>query len=162
MLILVKSAAAAPVRLGGLSDGGPAMFRNILVGYDGSEAAARAFAAAVELARAFGGQVRVVSVIAAPAMHLETGATLALEHEQAWATGSLAELTRDLHEGACQIETDLAWGPPAEALLDQARLHGADHIVLGRTGKGMVQRLLIGSVSRTVVDRAHIAVTLVP
>jgi nucleotide-binding universal stress UspA family protein len=51
---------------------------------------------------------------------------------------------------------------PAQVLLEQAESHAVDHIVLGRTGKGAVQRLLLGSVSRDVSSRANVGVTLVP
>jgi nucleotide-binding universal stress UspA family protein len=46
------------------------------------------------------------------------------------------------------------------AIVSFAEDSGADHIVVGSGGKGAVSRLMIGSVSRDVVDRAHCPVTI--
>ncbi|WP_072395516.1 universal stress protein [Hyphomicrobium sp. CS1GBMeth3] len=50
---------------------------------------------------------------------------------------------------------------PAQAIIYFAEQEGFDHIVLGTGGKGAVQRLVLGSVSRDVVYRAHCPVTVV-
>ena len=50
---------------------------------------------------------------------------------------------------------------PADAIVGQARLVGARVIVVGWRGHGLVRRLLLGSVSRAVVRRAHCAVVVV-
>lgn len=138
------------------------MFRHVLVAYDGSQISERAFRAGVEMAQAFGGRVRVVSVIPVPASPLGNVIPVAVEDERAWVANALAELTRSVPAGVCAIETDIVFGAPAAALLDQAREHDVDHIVLGRTGKGAMERVLIGSVSREVANHAKVAVTLVP
>jgi nucleotide-binding universal stress UspA family protein len=48
----------------------------------------------------------------------------------------------------------------ARAISMYAEEIGADHIVVGSGGKGAVARLMIGSVSRDVVFRAHCPVTV--
>lgn len=138
------------------------MFGNILVGYDGSEVSARAFRAAVDLAAAFGGRVRVVSVISVPASPLGNVVPVAFEDEQSWVANGLADLVRSVPEGRCAIETDIVFGAPAAALLDVVADRAIDHIVVGRTGKGRVARALLGSVSREIVDRARVAVSVIP
>lgn len=50
---------------------------------------------------------------------------------------------------------------PAQAIISYAEENGYDHIVLGTGGKGVVTRLVLGSVSRDVVYRAHCPVTVV-
>ena len=137
------------------------MFSNILVGYDGSKPADRAFRAALDLARAFSGRVRVVSVIALPSIQPDLGCELAIETERDWATNGLADLARSA-SGTVPVETDIGYGNPADVLLETAAAHGCDHIVVGRTGKGAVQRLLVGSVSSALAHRASVSLTLVP
>lgn len=50
---------------------------------------------------------------------------------------------------------------PAQAIIFYAEENAIDHIVVGTGGKGAVQRLVLGSVSRDVVYRAHCPVTIV-
>jgi nucleotide-binding universal stress UspA family protein len=49
---------------------------------------------------------------------------------------------------------------PARAITGYAEDNGFDHIVVGTGGKGAVSRLMLGSVSRDVVYRAHCPVTV--
>ena len=51
-------------------------------------------------------------------------------------------------------------GIPAEAILDEG--HDAEQIVLGSRGGGGFSRLLLGSVSSTVVEHAQVPVTILP
>ena len=48
----------------------------------------------------------------------------------------------------------------ARAIVTYAEDNGADHIIVGTGGKGSVSRLMLGSVSRDVVFRAHCPVTV--
>jgi Universal stress protein family len=55
------------------------------------------------------------------------------------------------NEGVCPVETEALWGVPTDALLEQVTQHAIDHIVPGRTDKGAIQRLPIGSASRDLI-----------
>ncbi|WP_295558366.1 universal stress protein [uncultured Hyphomicrobium sp.] len=48
----------------------------------------------------------------------------------------------------------------AQAITGYAEQNGYEHIVVGTGGKGAVSRLMLGSVSRDVVQRAHCPVTV--
>jgi nucleotide-binding universal stress UspA family protein len=137
------------------------MFQHILVAYDGSDVAERAFRVAVALAHAFNGRVRVVSVCELPPSPLDA-LPVVIEDERAWIENALADLVRSVPASECAVDSEVAFGIPAKILLDQAAMHAVDHIVLGRTGKGGVARLLLGSVSRDVTSRTKVGVTLVP
>jgi nucleotide-binding universal stress UspA family protein len=50
---------------------------------------------------------------------------------------------------------------PAEALIDAARNHGADLIVVGHTGSGYVTRALLGSTAENVLRHAPCDVLVV-
>jgi nucleotide-binding universal stress UspA family protein len=64
--------------------------------------------------------------------------------------------------GAKDITTLSDHGDPAATIISIAEREQVDLIVLGRRGMGALSQLLLGSVSRSVVDRASCAVTVVP
>ena len=131
-----------------------------LVGYDGSDAARRAFAFAMALARVCDGRVRVVSVLQVA----EGGDTCAL-----MMTDSSARRVQELKDelaalapdATSRVDVELTHGSPGDVLLSQIALHGIDHIVIGHTGRGALARWLVGSVSDHVLARAHVPVTVV-
>ena len=131
-----------------------------LVGYDGSDAARRAFAFAMELARTGGGRVRVVSVLQVA----EGGDTCALMMTDS-GIHRLQELKDELAmiapDTASLVDIELTHGSPGDVLLGQVGQHGIDHIVIGHTERGALARWLLGSVSTNVLARAHVPVTVV-
>ncbi|MBW1646071.1 MAG: universal stress protein [Deltaproteobacteria bacterium] len=64
-------------------------------------------------------------------------------------------------ENDIEVETRVMNGDPAASILKLARELDVDVVVIGSTGKGMVARALLGSVSREVVDHAPCSVFLV-
>ncbi|MBD8874176.1 universal stress protein [Rhodanobacter sp. DHB23] len=131
-----------------------------LVGYDGSDAARRAFAFAMELARGCGGRVRVVSVLQVA----EGGDTCALMMTDS-GTQRMQELKDELAaldpDTARLVDIELTHGSPGDVLLSQVAQRGIDHIVIGHTERGALARWLVGSVSDNVLARAHVPVTVV-
>jgi nucleotide-binding universal stress UspA family protein len=59
--------------------------------------------------------------------------------------------------GAKEIETAIAFGNPAEVILERSKKFGADLIVMGRRGLGPLPALFLGSVSSKVVHLADCA-----
>jgi nucleotide-binding universal stress UspA family protein len=47
------------------------------------------------------------------------------------------------------------------AVVAYAETNGVDHVIVGSGGKGAASRLLIGSVSNDIVNKAHCPVTVV-
>ncbi len=64
-------------------------------------------------------------------------------------------------ENEVDLETRVVSGPPADSIIRLAKEIDADVIVIGSTGKGMVVRSLLGSVSSEVVNKAPCSVYLV-
>lgn len=60
------------------------------------------------------------------------------------------------------IQREMREGRPAERLLDAAESHHADLLVVGRHGKGLFERLLVGSVATRVLRGSACAVLVVP
>lgn len=136
------------------------MVKYSLVGYDGSDAARRAFQFAIDLARCSHGRVRVVSVLQVA----EGGDTCALMMTDS-GIQRMQELKDELAamapDAVSLVDVELTHGSPGDVLLSQVAQHGIDHIVIGHTERGALARWLLGSVSTNVLARAHVPVTVV-
>jgi nucleotide-binding universal stress UspA family protein len=125
----------------------------VLVATDGSEAADRAARTFAELADPGSCTIRVVSVhrpegIPVPAA-VQRGDALAAPEAR-----SAAERTAAILRGSgFSVEVGLLAGPPASALLSEARAVGADVVVVGARGLGGLRRA-IGSVSDKLARHA--------
>lgn len=64
--------------------------------------------------------------------------------------------------GTVDVKTLSEHGDPATAILAIAQREQVDLIVLGKRGISSVSQLLLGSVSKSIVDQARCAVTVVP
>ena len=134
------------------------MSNDIVVGIDGSDHAARALRWALDEAALRGCRVRAVltwSFLGEEGSLLGTGTTEADAHEA---------LDRAVDEAAGErvglvdrvAVNDLA----VPGLLGQAE--DAALVVVGSRGRGGLKGLLLGSVSRTVVERSPVPVVVVP
>lgn len=74
-----------------------------------------------------------------------------------WA--SLPEADQDLQKHV--IATDVIEGYPAEVILQQAKKHGCDTLVLGAHEQG-INNTFLGSVAKRVLRRADIPTLIVP
>jgi nucleotide-binding universal stress UspA family protein len=63
---------------------------------------------------------------------------------------------------ACQVEIELAIGPPVREILRRSQQSGLSLIVMGSQGRGLIQEIVLGSVSGQVVREAPVSVLLVP
>ncbi len=137
------------------------MIRSLLVGYDGSEAAAYALSLAADMARAFGASMHVLAVVRPPEFGgmVETEAVIeqSRQHHQNMLRGVQAKFAQE----PFKTHVHIAVGHPAEQIVRFAESHGTDHIVVGHRGHSLFERWLIGSVARQVVAYAHCAVTVV-
>ena len=119
--------------------------RNILVGYDGSEAGRRALDAAADL------------VVHGSALSVATVATGPEDHARKLLSEARGLLLRR-HVTARYLEPV---GEPADMLVQTAREVGADLIVLGRRDQTPLKRLVLGSVSSKVLGAAECDVLVV-
>jgi nucleotide-binding universal stress UspA family protein len=132
----------------------------IVVGYDGSEPAKRA----LDRAAALAGPDDHVVVVGAAEMHarpvLTEGAQLD-PSEVRQRTQALEEAKALLAERGIEAETVLGQGDPGGVIVDIAKQRGADLIIVGHRGHNPIERLLLGSVSAKVVNRAESDVLVV-
>jgi nucleotide-binding universal stress UspA family protein len=60
-----------------------------------------------------------------------------------------------------EVKTDMAVGHPAEQIIRRAEVDGIDLIILGRRGRSMISRMMLGSVSERALRYAHCPVMVV-
>lgn len=137
------------------------MVKYSLVGYDGSDAARRAFQFAIDLARCSHGRVRVVSVLQVTEGGADACALMMADSGSRRAQELLDELAAIVPDAAALVDVELIHGSPGDVLLSQIDQHAVDHIVIGHTERGALARWLLGSVSENVLARAHVPVTVV-
>lgn len=125
----------------------------ILLAAEGSEDAALASRAAVDLALRTGAKLHVVHAWhSVPSAHFESYVRAQLEQEAREVLDQQVEHIEG--GGAITAEAHLREGPAVDEILDLAEEIGADLIVIGSRGLGPVRRTVLGSVSEGVVHHA--------
>jgi len=130
------------------------MYTTIVVGAHKSQTAQRAVAEAIELARALGAHVHLVSAYPKDSGPIDGKDTPG----RADAERSMDALV--LSTGAQRITTHALPGDPAKAILSVAKDVGADLIVVGNKGMKGKGRFL-GSVPNDIAHEASCAVLIV-
>jgi nucleotide-binding universal stress UspA family protein len=149
-------------------------FRKIILPVDGSAAAKRAAATAGEFAAANKASVVVVHVRSRFGSDVVPEELLALEQaehvritEAAMLEGAAERILDDADQilrraGVAAAAKIAEIGDPTARILETARSHDADLIVIGRRGLGPIGRLLLGSVSAKVLQLSGIPCLVVP
>ncbi len=135
--------------------------KNIVMAYDTSEQAKKAFDFAVEMAQKYGARLTVLSVVRPPepAESVETGAML--EEASHIYSADFAKLKKKTEKFKDKVKFEVAVGHPAEKIIQRANALQADVIVMGHRGKSLMERWLLGSVSKRVLSYAHCTVVVV-
>ncbi len=120
----------------------------ILVGIDGSEHSKKAFLEATNIARRFSGFVKVITVY-------DRGMDKKAEK-------ILDEAEQYLKRERMNYDVSSILGSnPSRALVNIAKHENFDLIVVGSRGLGSAASILLGSVSKQVVSKAHCDVLVV-
>jgi nucleotide-binding universal stress UspA family protein len=139
--------------------------RRILVPLDGSELAEAALPRVAALARASGARVTLLQVVGPPAPELRPSEVAGLpEDDEALAERArryLAGAAARLSEQGVGVETEVAFGWPAERIGAAAAEGHADLIAMSTHARGGLDRLIVGSVADQVLRRAEVPVLLV-
>ncbi len=145
-----------------------AAFRHILVPTDFSENANLALEIAVRLADDAGGSVRVVHVCqSSPVRYAVQEGLLtqgddddAVERKVREHLGAKLEAyLAPLGERARTVETATLYGDPSRQIVDYARAHAVDLIVMGRRGVTLAD-VVLGSVAERVIRHADCPVLI--
>lgn len=139
------------------------MFEQILVAVDGSSHSLRAANTAGDLTRAL--RVKTLFLVAVydpiPTYLGEPNLQLIIDARLDEANSLLEEGIKGLGEVSCEIQTEVMEGPPADAILEVARVRQVDLIIVGSRGRGQWTGLLLGSTSQKVVSLAPYPVLVV-
>jgi len=136
------------------------MFNKILVAFDGSEAAAHAFALALDLASKYTAALRVISVVRPPEFGEDVETEAILEHSQKHYYQVLEPLREQAAKTNLAVAFDVIIGHPAERIVLEAEKWQAQLIVLGHRGRGLMGRWLVGSIAKQVMHHATCAVLI--
>ncbi|MFO1351064.1 MAG: universal stress protein [Gammaproteobacteria bacterium] len=138
--------------------------QKILIPVDGSPSAERAVQYVIRQVRAQGlADIHLINI--QPSLPGDVAAFLPKQtiadyhHEQS------AKQTQSacgaLDEGKIPYHLHTGVGIPAEAIVQYAREHDIDHIIMGTRGMGTVGNLVLGSVASKVIHLSDVPVTLV-
>ncbi len=144
------------------------MFGSIVVGTDGSDTATQAVRQAIDLAKAVGATLEIVSAFEPiPEQRLRQERRDAPEDVQ-WAISPRQEVEASLTEAAdmareagVEANTHAQQGEPSDAILNVAEQLGADLVVVGNKGMTGAKRFLLGSVPNKISHHAPCSVLIV-
>lgn len=131
--------------------GAPPVTR-VLVGTDGSQVSYRAVAHALGIASEMNAELVVEHVVEYPEEAAE-------KHPEGFLKSVVSKI--DLPAPPPRVRYAIDVGRPAARILERAQEGSAGLIVVGSHGRGVVERALLGSVSRRVVNDARASVLVV-
>jgi nucleotide-binding universal stress UspA family protein len=139
------------------------MFENILLAVDGSEHSLHASRVASDLAQAMKSQtLRIVVAFDPIPVHLgEPYMQEAINARLREAEAIVQKVVETVGTISAEISTETIEGDPAEVILEVAKAHNSNVIVMGSRGLGKLAGLLLGSTSQKVVSHAPCPVLIV-
>lgn len=142
------------------------MYETVILPTDGSDVAAGAVEHAVDAAARHDGTIHVLYVVDERIANAAPGLAMSKINEQIETEGKrvvadLEEAIRDLDPGV-GVETEIRVGMPNEEILRYIDDTSADLVTMGSTGKTIVERDRVGSVTDALVRKANVPVLAVP
>ena len=143
------------------------MFQQILVATDLTRISRNAVVCADALARDEGAHLHILHVVRDPATQPWTVETYGVDWDglrvEACAKGrrALRAATRRLTRDASRTTLETSVGAPADTVLEYAKRHAVDLIVVGTHGRGKLASTILGSVADAVLRDAECPVLVV-
>lgn len=137
-------------------------YDSILVPTDGSRSAARAAEHGLELAAATDATLHVLSVVDDTSLGPDVRSMLSGdEYEKAAADAIERVVEQAAERGISDVVEHVEHGTPSEEITAAIDEFDVDAVVMGTTGKGGVDRILLGSVAEKTVRNAPVPVITV-
>ena len=143
------------------------MYKRILIATDGSKLSKMAVNSGIQLAELSGAQIIALKVVPRyPMSYFEGGMAVSMmdvaKIEKEWAENGQAiveavaasAVARGVTAKAVTVKSDLV----AEAIINAAKKHKCDLIVMASHGRNGIKRLLMGSETQHVLTHSHIPV----
>jgi nucleotide-binding universal stress UspA family protein len=144
------------------------MFGSIVVGTDGSGTATQAVREAVDMAKATGATLELVSAYAPVSEQRLAAERRDAPEDVQWAINpkqevelSLSDAAEMAREAGVTVNTHARQGDPADAILDVAEEMGAGLVIIGNKGMTGAKRFLLGSVPDKISHHAPCSVLIV-
>lgn len=131
-------------------DNSPIGWERILIATDGSRYSKAAASKAIDFAKSYGGELKVVSVVDVPP-EFYAEAPNALDGMIARSKGYTKDLKAQAESAGIRAETFVGEGEPFRFISDLAIKQKADTIIIGSHGRTGLKRLLMGSVTEKVI-----------
>ena len=134
------------------------MFKKVMIAYDESPEAGRALQAGIELARAIGAEVKVITVLEPLPFYYSfavAGAAASVENweenQQRRSEGLQQKARKAVSDAGIFPEVELVEGDEVGTILERARTYHADLLVLGMRR----HRWLNGRTGRDIAEASH-------
>jgi len=139
------------------------MFKRILLAYDGSEYANKAYEYVLKLAQINGGcEVYLISVANIPEfVNSKDEVDEALNAAKLYYGKILGNARKLANEKGIKIFTEVIPGHPVDSVIRFAEKHECDLIVVGEKGTSGVRRYIIGNVAENIARHAKCSVLIV-
>jgi nucleotide-binding universal stress UspA family protein len=128
------------------------MFKKILVGYDGSEGAKKAVRTAIDIAKHYGAELHSISVEEDLPHYAATIGEV--QEAKAEKNGYFARLNQESKEMAAKegvvLHTKVVAGHEVETIVDYAKDHRFDLLVIGFMGHSKIYDRVWGSTSQNI------------
>jgi nucleotide-binding universal stress UspA family protein len=131
----------------------------VVVGVDGSDAAINAAKWAIDEAISRDVPLRIVHVTHIEGQPSAEGEDFRLDVQYAHSSLRAATAAVEATGKPVKIETDILWGPPATALINESR--HASLVCVGSVGIGALANELCGSTAATLAEEAYCPVAII-
>ncbi|WP_170975333.1 universal stress protein [Martelella alba] len=135
--------------------------KNVLIAYDDSDCAKKALDFACDFVRRYGARLHIVSVCQLPQFGSGTATEMIIKNAKEIYGAIFAGMDGDPAYQDIDIVKEMEVGNPAVMILHYAENHKIDHIIVGHRGFSHIERWLMGSVARQVIDNAECPVTVI-
>jgi len=135
--------------------------KKILVAYDGSDPAERAYEAGLDLAQKYQADLIVLAVARPPEPPEMVEAEAVLDSATDYYQERFTKLREMAAAAGVKPRFEVRVGHPAEQIIHMANEEKVQAIIMGHRGKSFIKRWLLGSVSKRVISYAHCTVCVV-
>ncbi|HVZ63133.1 MAG TPA: universal stress protein [Lacunisphaera sp.] len=141
--------------------------KTFLVPVDFSAVSGEIVDTAVGFARAFSGKVVLLHVIQPPIITSEYALPVdavqeAMTTSEKNALAKLAAFEETIKANGVDVSISVRHGPPVFEILEAARKHAVDYIIMGSHGHGRIYDLLVGSTASGVIKESRCGVVIMP
>lgn len=133
----------------------------ILIGYDASPQAEKAFSFGLDLASKYSARLLVASVASPPEPPEMVEIQAVLDSAKEYYEGRFVALRQAAAKLGVPLKCQVLVGHPADQIVRLAAELKIDHIVMGHRGRGVIEQWLLGSVARRVLNHAPCTITIV-